>query len=191
MKNLLKITIEDLDFAEKEIKQTSVYSQDIVCAREVVLKFPKHRDVVETVSKIAVIDALNNTQTFRNKSSVSLRELAAKINGILDIDKRLERGDISLVTEIAEIYPGRKLYSFASKYCTIHNQEVYGRDAYAKYDKIVVNNLPKFIKTTKSSYIQKYDVYIQRVDEVISINGLRSVPFIRKKIDQYIWWTYR
>ncbi len=192
MKELEKITINDLDSVEKEITASKVYSEDIVCARELVLRFPKHgNDVIETMSKIAVIDALNNTQTFRNKSVVSLRKLAFLINEIKDIDGRLEAGDPSLVSEIAEIYPGRKLYSFASKYCAIHNQEFYIKDSYAKYDKVVVNNLPRFIKTTKKSYIHKYDVYIKKIDDVITNNGLCGIPLIRKKVDQYIWWKYR
>lgn len=192
MNGLMKITVNDLDWAEKAINKTNVYSEDILCAREVVNRFPKHSgDVVETVSKIAVIDALNNTQTFRNKNIVSLRKLAIMINNIQDIDIRLENGDISVVSEIALIYPGRKLYSFASKYCAIHNQEVYGKDSYAKYDNVVVQNIPRFIKTTKTPYIQKYDVYMEKIDEIIHINGLQNIPFIRKKLDQYIWWHFR
>jgi hypothetical protein len=192
MNGIIKISIDDLDLAEKEILATKVYSEDIICARELVHKFPRHDgDVIETVSKIAVIDVLNNTQTFRSKSTVSILKLAKLINNIKDIDERLKVGDVSLVTEIAEIYQGRKLYSFASKYCTIHNQEVYEKDAYAKYDNVVVKNLPRFIKTTKKSYIKKYDVYMKKIDQVISDNGLHGIPFIRRKIDQYIWWKYR
>lgn len=87
--------------------------------------------------KIAVIDVTNSTHLLQYKSKLSLYDLAKLILEIPDFDKRLEKGDPELVNIIARNIGAVNMFSFASKYCTYHNVEVYGRDDYSIFDGIV------------------------------------------------------
>ena len=64
----------------------------------------------------------------------------------LDIDERLKKGDISLVNEIANNKIANKeknFYSFASKYCSHHNQDEY--PIYDSYVDQMLRHLEKLI----------------------------------------------
>ena len=78
----------------------------------------------------------------------------------LNIDKRLEKGDCSLVNDIAHVEVNGKdhfFYSFATKYCSHHQP---GR--YAIYD----------------SYVEKV---------LLSMNRFRLMQYNIKQLDQYLW----
>ena len=56
--------------------------------------------------------------------------------------------DERLVVELAS-FERAKLYSFASKYCTLHNELVYKRSDFAIYDSLVCEKLKEFRKAYK------------------------------------------
>ena len=56
--------------------------------------------------------------------------------------------DERLVVELAS-FERAKLYSFASKYCTLHNELVHKRSDFAIYDSLVCEKLKEFRKAYK------------------------------------------
>lgn len=48
------------------------------------------------------------------------------------------------------------MFSFASKYCTYHNVEIYERDDYSIFDGIVRKTLPQYIKGISSNKIDSW-----------------------------------
>jgi hypothetical protein len=71
--------------------------------------------------------------------------LAKVIYEIPDFDSRLATGDPELVNIIARNIDSINMFSFASKYCTYHNVEIYGRDDYSIFDGIVKHSLPHYV----------------------------------------------
>ena len=77
---------------------------------------PKNNDISDILLKVA---ALNNIY--------SVFSVARRIKD-LNVDKRLDEGDVSLVNDIKEVMIGSKVkhfYSFASKYCSHHRPTFY------------------------------------------------------------------
>lgn len=113
----------------------------------------------------------------------------------LNIDKRLVDGDLSLVKDIAKVKVGnppkeRTFYSFATKYCSHHQPEMY-----AIYDNYVGKLLMDFKKRGekqskefsifKLSDLKKYDCFMKVICDFQKYYGLEQ--FTVKQIDQYLW----
>ena len=95
--------------------------------------FPDNKEVEDILLKISVINDLYSTNIL---ATFKMAEHIQKLN----IDQRLKDGDLDLVNQIATGHEIRRkktntelnLYSFATKYCSWHNQ-----DSYAIYDSFV------------------------------------------------------
>lgn len=146
--------------------------------------------------KIAVIDVTNSTHLSQYKSKLSLYDLAKLILEIPDFDKRLEKGDPELVNIIARNIGAVNMFSFASKYCTYHNVEVYGRDDYSIFDGIVKNTLPYYIPGLTVSRIDKWRVNLdyksfnECVGKLLDEHNIH-IPFRRRKFDHFLWYANR
>ena len=118
--------------------------------------------------------------------------MAKGICAIPTVDVRLQSGDITLVTDIANIISGRHNISFASKYCACHNPK-----AFPIYDKYVSSTLAKIIakgnlkgfsgtwtnvhKKMQYDYVFYKDVY----DAFMKQYKLKSLTY--RQVDWYIW----
>jgi len=107
----------------------------------------------------------------------------------LDIDRRLNDDDASLVNEIAKIKVNDRkyinFYSFATKYCSHHKPTVY-----PIYDSYVEKMLLYFKKVDKFSQFKKEDLknyfkYRNILLEFRTFYGLEKYNL--KEIDKYIW----
>ena len=109
----------------------------------------------------------------------------------LDIDERLEKGDLSLVNDIAHVEVGnpkspRFVYSFATKYCSHHQPE-----KYAIYDRYVEKLLMDFKKredkfsTFTLKDLKNYERYMAVVSDFQRYYGLTQ--FTLKQLDHYLW----
>lgn len=106
----------------------------------------------------------------------------------LNINEKLNNNDISLVEDIA-LTPNemRNAYSFASKYCSWHNPDVYPiLDSYAKGVLYRMNKkfrfMPQFTQNNiSSSYIFYCDVY----ENFIRHFNLEN--YTLKQIDRFLW----
>ena len=111
------------------------------------------------------------------------------------IDKKLMKGDTSIVSEIANIKLSngekRCFYSFATKYCNFHNPK-----KYPIYDSIVRDLLYQYNKKYKfykdGKYTKKdlkecnnYPQYKEMIDSFISRFKLKTLTY--KDIDRYLW----
>jgi hypothetical protein len=119
-----------------------------------------------------VIDVTHSTQTFKQKQKATIIQLAEAIKNIENIDGRLENEDINLVTQIASSTSVGFL-SIASKYCACHNQYLYEKDDYLKYDSVVSGQIKYWAKD--------YRAYYNRPERIIDNNNLRYVTEIRQK----------
>ena len=104
----------------------------------------------------------------------------------LDIDERLKVGDLSLVNDIADVKElDRTFYSFATKYCSHHNPEVF-----PIYDNYVLRVLVHFKKIDHFSKFTRNDLkdYIrfnEVLDEFAKFYELEN--YSKKELDRYLW----
>jgi hypothetical protein len=169
--------IEEVFF---KVEKDPIYGMENKLLKQILLKFPEHKLLEEVICKISVIDVTHSTHVGIHKKKFSLVDLANMILSINDIDRRIQSGDSTLVDEIATLN-GVNLLSFASKYCACHNQMVYGRDDYFKFDSIV----SKAIEYKGRNYTE----YSKKLNDIIASNNLVAVNKVREKIDLYFWYN--
>lgn len=113
----------------------------------------------------------------------------------LRIDERLDKGDLSLVDDIARVAvngKGHFFYSFATKYCSHHRPEHYAiYDSYV--EKVLVSmNIRKHFAEFKQEELKDYVTYMSVIRAFQQSFGLMQYDI--KQLDQYLWqlgkWYY-
>ncbi len=147
---------------------------------------PENKQLDDVLLKVTALNGFYSTNIF-NIYVVSKHIMS------LDIDDRLDQGDISLVTDIASGHGVRGsnsgkekyFYSFATKYCSHHRPDVFpiydsyveklllhlrDKDRFAFFDQAELRNSPRF----KDVILALCDFYSLR-------------EFTLKEIDRYLW----
>ena len=146
--------------------------------------------------KVALIDLTNSTHISTHIKKISLSEIVDLILSIQDFDIRVSQGDPLLVSQLAESNGQINLFSFASKYCTYHNVEIYERDDYSIFDRVVKDALPYYIpKLTKSAIEEwrttcNYLAFNDCIEELLDQKSI-DIPFRRRKFDHFLWYSNR
>jgi hypothetical protein len=148
--------------------------------------YPLNKDIEDVLIKVCSLNAIYSTNIHFHLPFINF----AKHIVDLDIDQRLANKDIELVNDIAEVQVNggetRKLYSFATKYCSHHFPEVY-----SMYDRYVetmlwhfkqVDNFHEFKKVDLKKDYKKYHTVLGKF---IKFYGLQD--FTLKEIDIYLW----
>ena len=104
----------------------------------------------------------------------------------LNIDERLNKGDLTLVNDIADVKElDRRFYSFASKYCSHHNPEQF--PIYDNYvDKVLryFRNVDKFANF-KNDDLKDYVKFKYILEEFKVYYSLEQYSL--KELDRYLW----
>ena len=189
------VTEENIEAGHKAVIESANYGKEAKIIHDVLRAFPQNTDLNTVAMKIAVIDVTNSTHLAQYKSSVSLYDLAELIVDIKDFDARLRQGDPTLVNIIAN--NGKiNLFSFASKYCTYHNVEIYERDDYSIFDGVVRNVLPHYIKGLSAFQVEKwrmkmeYQAFNDCIGRLLDENHI-DIRFKRRKLDHFLWYQNR
>lgn len=143
---------------------------------------PKNTDIRDVLLKSAVLNDFYSTQIF------DINPVAENIVG-LNIDSRLQKGDLSLVGDISNVQmsDGKQycFYSFASKFCSHHRPDIY-----PIYDSFVDTMLCYFQKrdrfySFKSKDLEDYFVFCEVMEAFRKYYGLTGFGF--KLVDKYLW----
>jgi hypothetical protein len=151
-------------------------------------KFPQNADLADVLLKVTTINGLYSTNIY------SLVALARHIWKLDNIDAMVSVGDTRAVELIAKIqFKGdqkdRHLYSFASKYCSWHNQK-----DFPIYDSRARNTLWKYRKQDRFYHFSSDDVwcyhgyakFCEIVEAFRDNYGLKDLNF--KSIDKFLYW---
>lgn len=142
---------------------------------------PENKTITDILLKAATLNDFYSTNIF------SIFPVAKHILE-LDIDARLLKGDLTLVDDLQLVFFGEKehhFYSFASKYCSHHNEKDY--PIYDSYVDEVLryfrakHHFEKFSNTELKEYGRFKDILIA----FQSYYGLTQ--FSLKEVDKYIW----
>lgn len=192
----LSITEENIEEQHKFVGASSNYGKEGLIIHDVLNAFPLNNDLNTIAMKIAVIDVTNSTHLSQYKSKLSLYDLAKVILEIPNFDKRVENGDPDLVNIIARNIGAVNMFSFASKYCTYHNVEIYGRDDYSIFDGVVKKTLPYYVQGLNVNRIENwrvnynYAAFNECVRKLLDDNNIH-IPFRRRKFDHFLWYANR
>ncbi|MCD6436599.1 MAG: hypothetical protein J7L15_09515 [Clostridiales bacterium] len=142
---------------------------------------PKNKDITDILLKASTLNNFYSTNIF------SIYPVAKHIHN-LDIDSRLESGDVGLVSDIQQIIIGEKkknFYSFATKYCSHHNPL-----AYPIYDSYVDEVLRFFRNRDGFFNFKDGDLkkYVKFKNILIAFQRFYDLEeYNLKQIDQHIW----
>jgi len=182
MDAIQNISRERIEEAFQIVMGSKSYGEETKALERIIHRFPHNIDSDDIIIKLAIVDVTHSTQLAKQKRRVNIDKLAKAIAKIPNLDSRLNLKDWYLVTEFAE-FTSVDLLSIASKYCACHNQLLYGKDDYFKFDNIV----SKMIGYNG----RNYDEYCKILDGIVEEKDLRDVPQIRRKLDCYLWYCGR
>lgn len=175
-------SIEEVEFALKVWNEQENYVlQENALVKLFMETYPTNTDINDIIIKAASLNDIYNTNIF------NIFAVAKHIQE-LDIDDRLQLGDATLVEDIADITIGgkkRRLYSFASKYCSHHNPTMY-----PIYDSFVDLVLRYFRKVDgfcsfADNELKNYPRFIEILNEFQRFYGLQK--FNKRDLDRYLW----
>ena len=145
-------------------------------------EFSRNTSLRHIIVKCAVLNDFYSTNIYQ------VEPVARNIASIRDFDKRLERGDLSLVEEIAKADGVKNFnYSFATKYCSHHKPELF-----PIYDRYVADVLmflrrkyPEIFKFKSRESLKDYGTFVEAIEAVRRNFGLDAYSY--KDIDRYLW----
>lgn len=194
-----RITSENLENAENQVINDPLYGTEGVAIEKIFKDYAKNTDVHIVMMKICLLDFTNGTNINKHRKKISLYEIAKKITEIKNIDRRIEKGDPSVVNEIAKcVHKETKqelvnLFSFASKFCHYHNRYGYGKDDYSIFDSVVQAVLPVYFDDITHSQIENWrkDYQYEKFNQFIGDKlGDLKIPIEGKrfKLDHFLWY---
>jgi len=195
VKGLLEITSTEVQNSTNKFNNDEIIQKTETLLWSLFKKFPENKEPEEIAAKVLLIDRLYSTQIFKYKKIEFLSEVVENIRTITDFDERVKNGDPTVVCEIYRSFK-TKMFSFATKYCCLHNTVVYGRDDYSIYDSAVHKLLPKYAKQVgeklTGTQIERwkntgdYKAFNDAVDIVLDKAEIK-IPGRKRKFDLFLW----
>lgn len=202
-----KITNEELESNALDIAKDKKYGGENKLIDSALKDNPLNTNISMVAMKICLIDMTNGTNLSRNLGKDGgLYKLSEKIVSC-NFDERVMNGDLTLVNELSRWTKetlNKNLFSFISKYCLYHNVHCYNRDDYAIFDKVLCDNLYKYISENdyqlitgnrlfKNSFYKMKDnfdylQYMKIINHIIKENNI-IVDKPHRKLDWFIWYS--
>ena len=143
--------------------------------------YPNNTDINDILIKASSLNDFYSTNIF------NIFAVAKHIHS-LKIDKRLRKGDLSLVDDIADITIGgknKRFYSFASKYCSHHEPTKFPiYDYFVEKVLIHFRNTDKFCKFQNED-LKQYPTFLEILNAFQKYYGLTKYDM--KELDRYLW----
>ena len=142
---------------------------------------PQNTDIESVLLKVSALNDFYSTNIY-DTYTVSKHILD------LDIDARLQKPDLRLVNDIAEVNLNGKMwrfYSFASKYCSHHQP-----DSYPIYDSFVDKMLKHYRKTDNfekfaNKELKDYPRFIEIIESLRKHYEVEG--FSLRELDIFLW----
>ncbi len=142
---------------------------------------PNNTTIESILLKVSALNDFYSTNIF-DTYTVAKHILSCKI------DAELEKGDVNLVNKIAPVTMSgktRNFYSFASKYCSHHNPEIYPiYDSYVEKMLMYFKKKDKFPRFKKDD-LKEYNTFLRTIQAFKIFYHLDG--FSLRQIDIYLW----
>ena len=181
MKNIPTPSKEECSkYLEKESAEH--YTVGAKAVTQIFKLYPTNTVLEEVLIKVLVLNDLYSTNILGTYA------VAKHIFDLKDIDVRLEKGDVSLIGDIARnVLNGKEknFYVFATKYCAMHQP-----DLFPIYDRLVGEMFCYFRDQThfakfKNSDLKDYAKYCTIYRTFIEFFKLND--FTYRQVDNYLW----
>lgn len=194
---------KDAEEALKMYEKLEPYGIQEMLLKTLVKKYSDHTNRAAVDTKVKLLNLFYST------GIQAVSKMTDNIFRIKDIDARLKQGDLTLVPQIAtlKLDGGERFnYSFATKYCALHQPE-----KFPIYDSIVADTFeslfvkgyfPKytysrskskspntFTKVEFAAKLKEYDFFVEFYKYFMELFDLKS--FTYRKIDSYIWGAFK
>ena len=197
---------EDVRAVLKGYEKMESYCIQEDLLQHLVKKYPDHKNKAAVETKVKLLNLFYST------GIQATNKMSENILSVKNIDKRLSKGDKSLIPEIATLsFDDKKRYnySFATKYCAYHQPE-----KFPIYDSIVAMTFASFFEKgllpkykccsrksivedtdtyTKAEFKEKlkgYDFFVDVYDYFMKLYDLKG-NFTYREIDSYIWGAFK
>lgn len=166
-------------------------------------EYPDHKNKAAVDIKVKLLNLFYST------GIQAVNKMTDNILRIKDIDARLSHGELSLVKEIAVLHFSgneRYNYSFATKYCALHQPE-----KFPIYDRIVADTFESLFEQgllpiyhykrdkasepntyTKGEFaakLKEYEFYVEFYKYFMELFDLAE--FTYREVDSYIWGAFK
>ena len=175
-------TVKQVNHYLEKLTHFDNYVQQEKAVIQLFALMPNNTDMTEVLLKASVLNDFYSTNIF------SVYSVAKHILSIQDLDLRLKNGDLSLVGELQKVIISgteKNFYSFATKYCSHHNPEMFPiYDSYV--DKVLwafnkAYSFSKFTRTELRDYAEFKRVLLD-FQSKFELTG-----FTIRELDQYLW----
>ena len=140
---------------------------------------PTNTNIEDILLKSSVINTFYGTNIF------DIYPVAKHILGVANIDKRLEAGDITLVSEIANGPTKRRNYSFATKYCSWHQPSEFPiYDSFVGKLLLQYQRLDHFANFNKLDDLRDYSIFC---DVIRKFRIYYELKYSLKELDKFLW----
>ncbi len=143
--------------------------------------YPHNNCIEDIIIKCSALNDFYSTNIF------DIHTVAQHILSLC-IDERLEKGDRSLVNDIAHVEVNGKdhfFYSFATKYCSHHQPRRYAiYDSYVEKVLLSMNKRKHFANFQREE-LKDYETYMSVIRAFQQTFGLMNYNI--KQLDQYLW----
>lgn len=180
--------IDDIWETKREVRH---YTLETKALDLIFNQYKNNTNLLEIIIKIGCLDNFYSTNATKN---IKIPDIAEKILNIKDFDLRIQKWDTDLVRELAIFGKGDKeikLYSFATKYCTLHNCMVHKHNDYAIYDSIVCKKLKDFNKLYPFTEFSDDDWTLEsypRYREILRLFIEKfELDYSFRDLDLYLW----
>lgn len=186
MKKFKKPSINAVQKAVQRVKSTEKYINNSKALATIIKKFPNNTNLTDIYLKVVVLNDLYSTNIY---DSFKLAQGIYK----LQIDSEIKNNNIKIVNKIAKSHniktqKGDKynFYSFATKYCSWHDQEFYPIfDSYVEKALISYKNSHHF-EEFKNSDLKDYKKFIKIINSFVQFFKLNS--FDLREVDYFLWY---
>ena len=182
MKHIPVLDPPTLDYVCSQIEEFEAENKDVEKAlRDLVDHFPSNTDTSQVLLKVVAINTLYGTQ---------IRDVLTATNRIIEckIEERVKDGDAGVVDQIATMHFNGKLrynYSFATKYCSWHQPDLYPLyDSRVAFCLNAYNSQDHFATFTQDG-LWKYETFRNVICAFRNHYGLTSFTF--KKLDEFLF----
>ena len=179
--NVPEPSIELVDHYLRKWDNLEDYSSQEEAVNRVFRDYNSNKELENILIKCSILNDFYSTNIFK------IYPVAKHILS-LNIDDRLKKGDPSLVDDIAKVSINNKdkyFYSFASKYCSHHNQldfPIY--DSYVHKVLKYYRNVDRFFEFNESDL----KVYSKFKDILIQFRSFYKLDkYNLKELDKYLW----
>lgn len=142
---------------------------------------PNNDNAIDVLTKVALLNSLFNTKIY------AIQDLADHIVA-QSIDSKFVIGCFAVVEDIAGFKVGdteRRCYSFATKYCALHQPDIYPMfDSMVRRALVAYRQESGFSEFT-ADRLRTYSRFVAVLEEFKAAYGVRNVPWTA--LDKYLW----